>query len=435
MKGQLDTSNKILNMVIVLSSYGGLYTGIINFLNPKQSLIWIFCNLFLSVLAGALLGSVAVYIPSSGKIKPVHYDKNGDILLKNQKLVYFTVIIFGSSYLFNSWVFERDILNIAILNSGLFILGLMVGLYDNTYNLTSRLVYSGLIPVFLSIVYLISGNQIIRIIIWVMIFAYIFCGFLAINRLNLNKNLFGASDINIKDSSSISKMSIVSVIFLSSFSIFLIYISRYLRFLYNWFKLGLLMVYKLAEIITSWIYKRKYAPVPEESEQMVLPKTELSLVAVIILIIIIAICFVALVMIIKYLLTIRLKRKLKTKRGLYIGKEYEEEISYVKENQERHRKRSKQYTRKGIASLNNEQEKIRYLYGYFLERLYSNNNSITRSNTPSEILCKIEQHRKFKRAVYKDLTKDYIYVRYGYKKVRPDYSFMHVARIIDKDFT
>jgi hypothetical protein len=99
MKRQLDTSNIITNIAIVLSGYGGLYIGIINFLNPEQSFLWIFCNLLLSVFSGALLGKAAVNISRSSKTQLVHYDKNRNILLKNQKLVYTAVIVFGVSYL------------------------------------------------------------------------------------------------------------------------------------------------------------------------------------------------------------------------------------------------------------------------------------------------------------------------------------------------
>lgn len=438
MKRQLDTSNIITNIAIVLSGYGGLYIGIINFLNPEQSFLWIFCNLLLSVFSGALLGKAAVNISRSSKTQLVHYDKNRNILLKNQKLVYTAVIVFGVSYLVNSLIFEAGFLNIAMLNCGLYILGLSIGLYDHTYNLTGILVYSGLIPVALSSIYLFVGNRSVKTVIWGMLIAYIFCSLFAFNRLNLSKNLFRASDINIKDSSGILKRNLVLVIVLSTFSIILILISRYLKFIYNWLKSGLRLVYSMAEKITLWIYKKSYSLTPEEEEPLELLEMPGSLVAKIIItiigIILIVMGFIAVVMIVKHLLNIRLNMPFKTKIKMSSSKEYEEEVSFEKGNFNRKVKHSKQYTRRGLARLSSAQEKIRYLYGYLLERLYLTDIPVTLSSTPDEILCLIEKRKKLKKVVYKELTNDYIYVRYGFKKVNPGYDYTRVARKIDKDF-
>lgn len=100
--------------------------------------------------------------------------------------------------------------------------------------------------------------------------------------------------------------------------------------------------------------------------------------------------------------------------------EYDEENEIIKtEAGITIRKRFK-YTRRGLGQLSGDTEKIRYLYGFILERLHNRKLSIKYSDTPKEIHRKIRQYangKKLDDIGFNELTEKYRKVRYGNKSV------------------
>ena len=106
------------------------------------------------------------------------------------------------------------------------------------------------------------------------------------------------------------------------------------------------------------------------------------------------------------------------------SKEYEEESVIVRdvENEDRFKgKRKKmQYNLKKLNDIPLAREKIRYVYGFVLERLYNKQVDIEQSDTPEEILKKIKSHRngdKLAKMGFEDFTEKYRKARYSDKEI------------------
>ena len=100
--------------------------------------------------------------------------------------------------------------------------------------------------------------------------------------------------------------------------------------------------------------------------------------------------------------------------------EFDEENEIIKiENGIIIRKKYK-FTRKGLAAQTCDVDKIRYLYGFILERFHRKNLSIKYSDTPKEIhrkICQYTNGEKLDEIGFNELTEKYRRVRYGNKSV------------------
>jgi len=79
-----------------------------------------------------------------------------------------------------------------------------------------------------------------------------------------------------------------------------------------------------------------------------------------------------------------------------------------------------QYNLKKLNDIPLAGEKIRYVYGFVLERLYNKQVDIDQSDTPEEILKKIKSHRNGENLVnmgFDDFTEKYRKARYSDKEV------------------
>ncbi|MBN2883573.1 MAG: hypothetical protein JXN10_08585, partial [Clostridia bacterium] len=334
MRDKFDTFNRFLNALLVTSSYGGLYYAILLSMNPNKSVFFPTVNFLGFLLAGILAGRIAVNFCRK-KIKLIKYDENGDIRLGEQYFVFTVLLIFPVSYEFNILIFETVGLYISAYNSGLYLLGLIVGLYDYTYGITKKLSLSGLAPLAMGTIFLATSNdQTTKGVIWGLMFIFVFTSILALSRLNLYKRIFSQKDINVKDAKSIFGLNTKTVIGLTGIGIFIIVISRYCTFLYRWAASVFSSLYYIASKFTEWMYSMEFIGTAEESEIANIPQEEISIIAIIIFIFIGVIlagtCILGIIMLIKYLLTIKFERNNRLRSHRFENEEYEEETYFDK---------------------------------------------------------------------------------------------------------
>ena len=80
-------------------------------------------------------------------------------------------------------------------------------------------------------------------------------------------------------------------------------------------------------------------------------------------------------------------------------------------------------------------EKIRYVYGFVLERLYHKHIDIEESDTPDEILAKVKQHRngdKLAKMGFEEFTEKYHKARYSGKPIEDDEDLVQKGENFEK---
>ena len=119
------------------------------------------------------------------------------------------------------------------------------------------------------------------------------------------------------------------------------------------------------------------------------------------------------------------------------NEEFEEIVEFTKDKARRKRQKviRYRYSLRELKNLDTYKEKVRYLYGFALERLKYKNVKISKADTPEEIVDKLgtyENGNKLVDNVFKDFTDEYINVRYGNKETGQDENFMEKADAVDK---
>lgn len=115
--------------------------------------------------------------------------------------------------------------------------------------------------------------------------------------------------------------------------------------------------------------------------------------------------------------------------------EYDEEHEIIKTDTGVVIKRKYKYTRRGLSAQKDDSSRIRYLYGFILERLNRRKINIDDSDTPREIRRKILRYsngEKLDEIGFRELTEKYIKVRYGHKTVKLESNILLMADQYEK---
>ena len=121
------------------------------------------------------------------------------------------------------------------------------------------------------------------------------------------------------------------------------------------------------------------------------------------------------------------------------SKEYEEESKIVRDTENKDRikfkKRKMQYKLKKLNDIPIAGDKIRYVYGFVLERLYNKQVNIEQSDTPGEILKKVKSHRngeKLAKMGFEEFTEKYREARYSGKEIEIDENITRIGEKFEK---
>lgn len=431
---------KILMLLIIIGSCFGLFMCSVRGWSPDTGLLIIFLNFLFVTVLGILAGSVAMTKYTEERKMLLCFTKNGNILISKQPIYLLTPVVMAVVYFIYPHISFYGRLSIAFLSGGLFMLGLTGGILSHfTINNKTFLLF-GIIPVILSFIFLLDAKPEILFIICFLGLLYLFNVLLALSLIQLNKKIYLIKDINIESSGRLYWFNFILVSIFFSFCVFAVFVINILETLTEFIGKITQWVYYVLSEFTKWFTKDMsgseslpYDPIAFASSFEMTPTVIVIyvLIALILLIILITIP----------IFIIRLLRKASFGEGPKKLKlaEYEEEITIEKpEGKKKIRKRRYRkfgYTKEGLAELESTREKVRYLYGFILERFYFNKLQIKTSNTPLEIRQSILQYpngSSLDDLGFKEFTETYRKVRYGNKSVQITDNIVEIAKRYEK---
>lgn len=417
----------------------------------------------------AALLSILVATTALGMILVSVYDKKGIVLVKTNKdgkinmllqpaylfaLIPMAFMITASLLTGNTVVYS--ILGCGIIPAVFFILGIGNGMYDYSQTSKRQILYLGLIPIVLTfmLAYFPIHDDHFRDMTWIFGSIYLLYYLLVINRMKLEDLFVYSKNVNVEN-----------IKLLRRRNDFLIYLFFGLYLVIFFFRnvlseVGDVMVTGLLAAAT-WIMKMFYklysrteegteytTEVAETDTAPVYDTESVSPFLRTVLIVLISLLAAAIL----YFLVKKLIQLFKwlfekindTFTGGKIQKNEEkneefEDINEFVKSKPVHEKRKPiyrfRYTLRELANITQYRDKVRYLYGFALERLKFKDIEITRSDTPEEILDKInavENSHELTETVFNDFTGEYISVRYGDKDSEDAKAVDKKAEMVDK---
>ncbi len=437
-----EIARKIIPLIAITGCMGGTTAAVLELSGTTNS--YIITGLFVLIysLAGTALGMFAVSFFNKRGKDIVARNVKEELLLVKQPIYFaagFAVII---AFITNMGVGIGTGLLAAIFYSFTFLLGLSNGILDYRESVTKNLLFAAVVPIGFSFVYgyYINGSDAAANMAWLFGSVYLLSYLLFINRMQLNSIIFFKKSVNIEDSKRIRVFNDWLIILFYMVYLVMFNFRKLLNITYDWILaiIGWLMV--IMEKITSWflieIETEAIEEVAEKEELDLLPDVSRpwleTLLKVLMYVIIGAVVIAAVisifVIIIKTIKKIREKFQSNYNRSMaekkIESKEYEEESEIIRdtENMDRfkRKKRKMQYNLKKLNEIPLAGEKIRYVYGFILERLYNKQVDIEQSDTPEEILKKIKSHRngdKLAKMGFEDFTEKYRKARYSDKEM------------------
>ncbi len=191
---------KLLSLMTITGCCSGLFTAALTEYLPGES-IWTYMLFFeILVVSGVLIGSVAKLLNKKEKGLLIKKNENGDMLLIRQRIFLLAPVIMVLVFFIFSYVGMQVRIAIAFLASGIFILGISGGIFDQFTKGAKKLIAYGMIPLAVSFSFVIfSSNQSLKQLIWLMGFLYLMTALITSSTVQLNTKIFGSKDINLKN--------------------------------------------------------------------------------------------------------------------------------------------------------------------------------------------------------------------------------------------
>lgn len=431
---------KFIPFIAIIGSLTAFSISLQHIVNPDldviiQSLIFV-----AFIFSGIIFGSAgSAWFTKMGK-DILTYNYLGKALLLKQKayLLFPVAMIIG----FMAGTYHSTLFAVVcmILYSMAFVAGIGIGIFDYHDVLNKNLLYVGTIPIGLSFIYAYyaTKNPLFVDVVWVYGSVYLYAYLLFINRLRLDSIIFFRNSVNVENSKSIRLFN--DILISGFFGLFLIFFNfrKVISFGYSFIMNSIEWLFEmLAKIMNSLLAFTEIPPseaVSEDFNQFLGGEAVQTSLFVKILIYTFAALFCIAILIVIFIgirIVVRAIRKL---LGNLSGmgnsnsadkkiktKEYEEESEIIKSSKLKevyHRENKYLYTLKGLEQLESDEEKLRYLYGFALERLIIQNVGIMKSDTPIQILDRIAQQKgglELNNEQFSKFTEEYRRVRYGYK--------------------
>jgi len=390
------------------------------------------------IIVGIVVGVIASIIYEKRGKDILTYNYLGKATFLNQKIY---VLALGAGvvgfYISNQVSLAFAIVS-AITYGIAFISGLAIGIFDHQDIVSKKLLYSGIVPIVISFIYAYYGtnDKAFIDVVWVFGAVYLYAYLLLVNRMKLNSIIFFKNSINVENSKSIKLYN--DILITGFFGIFLLFfnIRKVIEFGYQWiiFLFASLLAF-LAKLTSGLLVYGSFKagkPSEESIQSLGGAAVPMSLITKIVIGVVAVIFFIGIgfVIFVGIKIAIRgLKNALdnlsgvgnKVKDKKVRTKEYEETSEILKKTKTEQVKRKVPkylYTIKGLQKVENDNDKLRYLYGFALERLIYNHVDIDKSDTPIQVLDKIVINKgglELNEAQFNKFTEEYRRVRYGYK--------------------
>jgi len=439
---QSEIARKIIPLIAIIGCMGGVTASLLEWSSTPNSYLITGLFVLIYALSGTAFGMLTVsFFDKRGK-DIVARNVKEELLLVKQPIYFaagFAVII---AFITNMGAGIGVGLAASIFYGFTFLLGISNGVLDYRESVTKNLLFAAILPIGFSFVYgyYINGSDQAANMAWLFGSVYLFSYLLFINRMQLNSIIFFRKSVNIEDSKKIRNFNDWLIILFYMVYLVMFNLRKLLNVSYDAILAVFGWILVIMEKITAFLLAtpetKGVSEVIEKEELDFLPDVKRPwleallkvLMYVIVGAVIIAAAISIVVIIIKTIKKLREKFQNNYNRSMaekkIEAKEYEEESAIVKnaENEDRFKgKRKKmQYNLKKLNDIPLAGGKIRYVYGFVLERLYNKQVDIDQSDTPEEILKKIKSHRNGENLVnmgFDDFTEKYRKARYSDKEV------------------
>lgn len=433
---------KIIPLIAILGCLGGVTASVMEWANSANTYLLSGIFVLVYALAGTAIGFLSVELFNRRGKNIIARNAKNELLIVKQPVYLLTGAAVILAFVTN--LGNGSALLASIFYGFSFLLGLSNGMFDYSESVSKNLLIAAVIPIGFSFVYgyYINGSDAASSMAWFFGSVYLLSYLLFVNRMQLNSIIFFRKSVNIEDSKKIRRFNDYLIIMLYVLYLVLFNVRKILNLTYDAIMAAFGWLLVLMEKITDWLIadidmeaveeierekeKLDYYETPERPWLETLLKIAMY---VIIGAIIIAAIISIVVVIIKVIKKIREKlnsnyNKAAQEQGIE-SEEYVEENSIVRDGENQNRfntKRKKmKYNLKKLNDIPIPREKIRYVYGFALERLYYKNIKIEESDTPDEILQKIKEYRngeKLTQMGFEDFTEKYRKARYSYKDIK-----------------
>jgi len=429
---------KFIPFLGMLGSLTGAFVAAQHIANRQLSIITQVIMISIFIISGILIGVIASILYEKSNRNILSFNSLGKASVFKQKIYILTIFAIGLGY-FLGLSHSTGFAIVCALTYGIsFLSGLAIGIFDYKEVVSKQLLSVGLFPIGLSFVYAyyaVSDGSYIDFV-WIFGSVYLFAYLLFINRIRLNAIIFFRNAVNVENSKSIRVAN--DILIVGFFSLFLIFFNfkKLISFGYDWVMQAVAWFFNLlAKIMDGLLAHGSFPTVEEPVEQFSgfnEAIVEQSLL-VRIIIIVIAVAFILAMIVVVFFGIKMLIRAIKNLLNNFTGtgnskknkkistKEYEEESEIVKSKLNKisiKREHKYLYTLKELSKLESDEEKLRYLYAFAIERLIINDIDIERSDTPIQILDKIANAiggDLLNEEQFNTFTQEYRRVRYGYK--------------------
>lgn len=442
---QNNLVRKIIPLIAITGCMGGASAAVMELAGSQSSYVLTGIYVLIYAIAGTLMGYFAnIFFKRRGKdiVRRNHKDE----LLLVQQPVYFATgaaVIFA--FITNMGTGIGAALLASLFYGFAFLLGLSNGILDYRESVSKNLLMAAIIPIGFSFVYgyYMNGTDSASTMAWLFGSIYLFSYLLFLNRMQLNSIIFFRKSVNIEDSKKIRIFNDWLIILFYMVYLVMFNFRQLIKVSYDAVLavIGWLMV--VMEKISSWllidIETEAIEETVEKEELELLPDVKRpwleTLLKIIMYVIVAAVAIAAVVSIV--IIIIKTIKKIREKLSNNFNKsmaekkiesnEYVEESQIVKDERNedniKSKKRKMQYNLKKLNDIPLAGEKIRYVYGFVLERLYHRHLEIEESDTPEEILEKVRKHRngdKLASMGFEEFTEKYRKARYSGKEVEVD---------------
>lgn len=448
---------KIIPLISITGSCGGLTVAAMQIAGTEKSFIGTGIIFILYILAGTAVGLFAsIYFTGKG-IEFIARDGKGKILFVRQKIYLLTSVAMVAAYITNVKTGVGAGVVAAIFFGGAFLLGITNGIYDYRESVAKNTLYLGALPVMLSFTYgyYINGSYEAIDMAWLFGSVYLFSYLLFTNRMQLNTVIFFRKSINVENSRKIRTFNDRLIVLLYMLYLVMFNFRKLLNISYDFFLSVINWCLVVMAAIMNWLLvdiKTDGAAELQEKEELdYLEKIErpwlamLIKIAIYIIFIAMGIAIVVSLIVLVRKIIKKIKEVIRNNYNKSMSvkkvktKEYEEKSEIVKENNGKRliklKRKKFKYNMKNLNKIPLAEDKVRYVYGFVLERLHHKHVDIEDSDTPEEILARIRKHRngeKLNKVGFEEFTEKYRRVRYGRKKAEVNEDFAKKGEKFEK---
>ncbi len=450
---------KVLPLLGNIGTFGALTYTIYYAIFPDTIDYWMAFS-FVMLLMGSIAGMLIIERFEKRGTNIIRY--NGDdvkVVLQPAYLYslipWLLLFLLGMSF---SYGFVASFFGFALMPTFFFILGLGNGMFDITQIASRKMLYLAIVPLSLSLLMaFVSGPYgFYKDPVWIYGSIYLLFYLLVINRIKIEEMLLMSKQVNIENKKQIRRRNDYLIIFF--YGLYLIiflfrnmftrasdWLLRTMFNMLNWFLNIFAGLYKDIDVDPSEITQ-----VPGVEEDFI-PQIDPPMNPIVqTILIVIGALTVAMVVYVLVKNIIKLVKWLseKTQDAVTGGKkevkavkdeEFEEIIEFLSDKKPQESKRWKpkyKYNLSDLKNLESYKEKVRYLYGYTLERLKHKNFQLNKGDTPEEIVQKFvtsEESNILSEGIFQEFTDEYIQVRYGDKDSHENIDYIdQQSKVIDQ---